>query len=160
VPLSEASLAGQCKNAFPPSDGAYRSSLCLGSLPRFCTWLWPRRHVPHFRLIAKQKKQRKLDTTNVYDFNEVKTWSERFHPKELAATMFRPYQMLIFEPIILFLSLSSGFADALIVSFIESYGIHLQTMELHVNANLSRAGRLRPFLRRRLLCLLPCCRPP
>lgn len=31
--------------------------------------------------------------------------------------------MLLFEPIVLFLSLLSGFSDALIFSFLESYGI-------------------------------------
>lgn len=43
--------------------------------------------------------------------------------KEIIKTMWRPYQMLMFEPIVLFLSLLSGFADALIFSFFESYGI-------------------------------------
>ena len=68
------------------------------------------------------KKQRLQGRLNVYGPNEIKTWWERIHPREIAATMWRPYQMLIFEPVVLFLSLLSGFADALIFSFFESYG--------------------------------------
>jgi MFS family permease len=42
-------------------------------------------------------------------------WSETFK------LMGRPYKMLVTEPIVGFLSLLSGFADALIFSFLESY---------------------------------------
>lgn len=40
--------------------------------------------------------------------------------------MWRPYHMLLTEPIVLFLSLLSGFSDALIFSFLESYGYVFQ----------------------------------
>jgi MFS family permease len=42
--------------------------------------------------------------------------------KDVGAIMGRPYKMLVCEPIVGFLSLLSGFADALIFSFLESYG--------------------------------------
>ncbi|KAF1970926.1 MFS general substrate transporter [Bimuria novae-zelandiae CBS 107.79] len=48
---------------------------------------------------------------------------ERLSWQEIGKTMWRPYHMLIFEPIVLCLSLLSGFSDALIFSFLESYGI-------------------------------------
>ncbi|KAF2791094.1 MFS general substrate transporter [Melanomma pulvis-pyrius CBS 109.77] len=67
------------------------------------------------------KSQRKLGE-DVYGPNEVKSFKERWNAKEIFSTMWRPYQMLIFEPIVLLLSLLSGFADALIFSFFESYG--------------------------------------
>jgi MFS family permease len=67
------------------------------------------------------KKMRK-NGSDIYGPNEVKTFKERWNTKEIFTTMWRPYQMLIFEPIVLFLSLLSGFADALIFSFFESYG--------------------------------------
>ncbi|KAH7406827.1 major facilitator superfamily domain-containing protein [Phaeosphaeria sp. MPI-PUGE-AT-0046c] len=68
------------------------------------------------------KKQRELGIANVYGPNEVQCLKERFSVREVLTTMFRPYQMLMFEPIVLCLSLLSGFADALIFSFFESYG--------------------------------------
>jgi MFS family permease len=42
--------------------------------------------------------------------------------KEVLIIMGRPFKMLVTEPIVGFLSLLSGFADALIFSFLESYG--------------------------------------
>jgi len=50
------------------------------------------------------------------------TEDEKFHIKEAGALVFRPFWMLMTEPIVAFLSLLSGFADALIFSFLESYG--------------------------------------
>lgn len=73
-------------------------------------------------LDKEAKKQRKAGNTNVYGPNKGKPFYKRFTLKEVATTMFRPYQMLIFEPVVLFLSILSGFADALIFSFFESYG--------------------------------------
>jgi MFS family permease len=55
--------------------------------------------------------------------NEVRSFKERFNARDIAKVLWRPYQMLICEPIVLWLSLLSGFADALIFSFFESYGI-------------------------------------
>lgn len=68
------------------------------------------------------KKQRKLGNTNIYGPNEIKSFKERIQPREVLKTFLRPYHMLFCEPIVLFLSLLSGFADALIFSFFESYG--------------------------------------
>ncbi|KAF2703015.1 MFS general substrate transporter [Pleomassaria siparia CBS 279.74] len=68
------------------------------------------------------KGQRKKGVEDVYGPNEIKTREERWNAHEIFTTMWRPYQMLIFEPIVLLLSLLSGFADALIFSFFESYG--------------------------------------
>jgi MFS family permease len=75
-------------------------------------------------LDKEAKKRRKSGVEEVYGPNEIKGhWWKRFSMKEVGRTMWRPYQMLMFEPIVLFLSLLSGFADALIFSFFESYGI-------------------------------------
>jgi hypothetical protein len=49
--------------------------------------------------------------------------------KDVGAIMGRPYKMLVCEPIVGFLSLLSGFADALIFSFLESYGYVFMTKE-------------------------------
>ncbi|KAL5117706.1 hypothetical protein ACEQ8H_004454 [Pleosporales sp. CAS-2024a] len=50
------------------------------------------------------------------------TEDEPIKAKATLALMVRPYKMLFTEPIVGFLSLLSGFADALIFSFLESYG--------------------------------------
>ncbi|KAH7079148.1 major facilitator superfamily domain-containing protein [Paraphoma chrysanthemicola] len=50
------------------------------------------------------------------------TEDHRIDWRDVAKIMGRPYWMLFTEPIVGFLSLLSGFADALIFSFLESYG--------------------------------------
>ncbi|KAF1942944.1 hypothetical protein EJ02DRAFT_502493 [Clathrospora elynae] len=63
------------------------------------------------------KKQRKMGRSKVWGPNEGKRWKERFNLREIATAMLWPFQMLITEPIVFFLSLLSGFADALIFSY-------------------------------------------
>jgi MFS family permease len=121
--------------------GAVLGGIAGGPVEQFLGWRWNfwiqlilglGTQILHL-LIAKEsrapilldheaKKQRKMGYPTVWGPNEKKSWRERFHYREVARTMFRPYQMLITEPIVLFLSLLSGFADALIFSFFESYG--------------------------------------
>ncbi|KAF9734560.1 hypothetical protein PMIN04_006747 [Paraphaeosphaeria minitans] len=77
-------------------------------------------------LDKEAQRSRKYGKGEMYGPNEAlnwdKKWHQRFDIKEIAETMWRPYRMLFTEPIVLFLSLLSGFADALIFSFFESYG--------------------------------------
>ncbi|PSN67410.1 MFS general substrate transporter [Corynespora cassiicola Philippines] len=121
--------------------GAVIGGIAGGPIQQYLTWRWNfeiqflfgiTTQVIHF-FIAKEsrstvlldkeaKRMRKKEGADIYGPNEVKPLRERFHWKEILLTMWRPYQMLIFEPIVLFLSLLSGFADALIFSFFESYG--------------------------------------
>ncbi|KAL4784883.1 major facilitator superfamily domain-containing protein [Aspergillus varians] len=58
---------------------------------------------------------------NVYGPNELK--SPRVSPKEALQIWIRPFHMLLTEPIVLCLSLLSGFSDALIFTFLESFTI-------------------------------------
>jgi hypothetical protein len=68
-------------------------------------------------LDRQAKKRRKRDMSdNVYGPNELRPSKERFAFKEIVETMWQPYYMLVTEPIVLFLSLLSGFSDALIFS--------------------------------------------
>lgn len=60
---------------------------------------------------------------NVYGPNELKPWKERFSAKEILITWGRPFKMFLTEPIVLTLSLLSGFSDALIFMFIQSFSI-------------------------------------
>ncbi|CAI6336829.1 unnamed protein product [Periconia digitata] len=70
-----------------------------------------------------QKERKKNPDLEIYGPHENKSLKQRLQPLEVLKTMGRPYYMLIFEPVVLFLSLLSGFSDALIFSFLESYGI-------------------------------------
>ena len=65
------------------------------------------------------KKRRKAGETNIYGPNELK--ENRFSMKEILITWSRPFEMFVREPIVLCLSLLSGFSDALIFTFLESF---------------------------------------
>lgn len=85
--------------------------------------------VAHFFLVPETratimldklaKKKRKAGETNIYGPNELK--EHRMSMKEVLVIWYRPFEMFIREPIVLCLSLLSGFSDALIFTFLESY---------------------------------------
>lgn len=61
---------------------------------------------------------------NAYGPNEVRgSFWQRTSFKESCTLMWRPYKMLYSEPIVGFLSLLSGFSDALIFTGLDSYGM-------------------------------------
>ena len=70
--------------------------------------------------IAKRRREQKGE--NIWGPDEVRSFQERFNAKEVVKTWIRPFRMLVTEPIVLILSLLSGFADALIFMFIHSFG--------------------------------------
>ncbi|EIW79249.1 MFS multidrug transporter [Coniophora puteana RWD-64-598 SS2] len=86
--------------------------------------------VPETRasvLVDKEaQRRRKAGETNVYGPNEVTPYSERFALKEVVSIWTRPFHMFATEPIVLFLSLLSGFSDALIFMFLQSYSLVYQ----------------------------------
>lgn len=57
---------------------------------------------------------------NIYGPNEVK--EKRLEGRELVKVWIRPFQFFFTEPIVLCLSLLSGFSDALIFTFLEAFG--------------------------------------
>ena len=65
------------------------------------------------------KRRRKAGETNIYGPDELK--EHRLSIKEIFAIWARPFEMFLREPIVLCLSLLSGFSDALIFTFLESY---------------------------------------
>jgi MFS family permease len=67
---------------------------------------------------AKRKRKTGEDP-NIYGPNELK--HPRVSRKEVFQIWARPWEMLIREPIVLCLSLLSGFSDALIFTFLESF---------------------------------------
>lgn len=53
-------------------------------------------------------------------------FKDRFSVKEVLITWIRPFKMFLTEPIVLVLSLLSGFSDALIFMFIQSFALVYQ----------------------------------
>ena len=70
-------------------------------------------------LDREAKRRRKAGEKNIYGPNEMT--DERISLKEIMTIWYRPFEMFIFEPIVLCLSLLSGFSDALIFTFLEAY---------------------------------------
>lgn len=72
-------------------------------------------------LMDKEAKRRRKsgEDPNVYGPNELK--KPRISLKEAGTIWIRPFHMLLREPIVLCLSLLSGFSDALIFTFLESF---------------------------------------
>ncbi|MCJ1273131.1 hypothetical protein MMC21_000920 [Puttea exsequens] len=90
--------------------------------------------VAHFILVPETrttimmdkiaKKRRAAGThPNLYGPNEITPFKERFSFKEIIFTWIRPFKMFLTEPIVLTLSLLSGFSDALIFMFIQSFSL-------------------------------------
>ena len=71
-------------------------------------------------LDREAKRRRAAGENNVYGPNEIKNTRLTLH--EVLTIWYRPFEMFVKEPIVLFLSLLSGFSDALIFTFLESYG--------------------------------------
>lgn len=70
------------------------------------------------------KKRRKADPTlNIWGPSEITSLRERLQPKEIIHTWIRPFKMFLTEPIVLTLSLLSGFSDALIFMQIQSFSL-------------------------------------
>lgn len=71
-------------------------------------------------MLNNEAKRRRAQNPNTAVIGP--TENQKIDKREVMAIMGRPYKMLVCEPIVAFLSLLSGFSDALIFSFLESYG--------------------------------------
>ncbi|GKT41816.1 putative transporter [Colletotrichum spaethianum] len=67
------------------------------------------------------KRRRKEGNPNIWGPDELVPFKDRFSVKEVLSTWVRPFKMFLTEPIVLVLSLLSGFSDALIFMFIQSF---------------------------------------
>lgn len=72
--------------------------------------------------IAK-KRRKESPGLNLWGPNEITPFRERFSAKEILITWLRPFRMFVTEPIVLTLSLLSGFSDALVFMFIQSFAL-------------------------------------
>ncbi|OAL38120.1 hypothetical protein AYO20_02572 [Fonsecaea nubica] len=69
------------------------------------------------------KRRRKATGENIWGPNELEPFRDRFSVREILITWVRPFKMFLTEPIVLTLSLLSGFSDALIFMFIQSFSL-------------------------------------
>jgi MFS family permease len=77
------------------------------------------------RIAKKRRKEGEKNgkPVNIWGPNELKTFKERFSAREILITWIRPFRMFVTEPIVLVLSLLSGFSDAIIFMFLQSYAL-------------------------------------
>jgi len=93
-------------------------------------------------MLAKQAKLLRKQGYEVYAEQELAgPFRKRIDFKEAFKLMWRPYQFLLTEPIVGFLSLLSGFSDALIFVGLESFGLVLAKWNFdHVQVGLAFIG--------------------
>lgn len=72
--------------------------------------------------IAKKRRE-SGENPNIWGPDELVPFKERFSVKEILVTWIRPFKMFLTKPIVLTLSLLSGFSDALIFMFIQSFAL-------------------------------------
>ncbi|KAL8671181.1 MAG: hypothetical protein Q9168_004316 [Polycauliona sp. 1 TL-2023] len=72
--------------------------------------------------IAKKRRDTG-EQPNIWGPDEIRPFKERFSFKEIITVWVRPFRMFFTEPIVLTLSLLSGFSDALIFMFIQSFAL-------------------------------------
>ncbi|CAD6499395.1 BgTH12-03511 [Blumeria graminis f. sp. triticale] len=82
--------------------------------------------VPETRttvMMDRIAKKRRKNGENIWGPNELIPYRDRFSAWEILITWGRPFKMFLTEPIVLVLSLLSGFSDALIFMFIQSFAL-------------------------------------
>ena len=91
----------------------------------------------------------------LYGPNEIRgTLCQRINFKHCMKLMWRPYHFLLTEPIVTFLSLLSGFSDALIFTGLDSFGMVLAKWNFgHVAVGLSFI----PYVYENILSSSPFC---
>ena len=83
--------------------------------------------------IAKKRRKENPDA-NIWGPDELVPFKERFSAREVMITWIRPFRMFLTEPIVLVLSLLSGFSDALVFMFVQSFAIVYEQWDFSVVA--------------------------
>ena len=116
-------VVGGFVEAFLPWRWNIWIQLIFGGFVQFAHFFVPEtRTTIMLDRIAKKKRETGEDP-NVYGPNELMPFKERFSVREVLITWIRPFRMFLTEPIVLTLSLLSGFSDALIFIFIQSFAL-------------------------------------
>ena len=71
----------------------------------------------------RRAAERSGEVANVWGPDELVPFTSRLNVREVLVTWVRPFRMFLTEPIVLILSLLSGFSDALIFMFIQSFAL-------------------------------------
>lgn len=112
-------IAGGYLATYLPWSWNFWVQLILGGVVQVVHFFF----VPETRatvLVGREAKRRRKDgSPNVYGPDELKP---RMTMKDITVIWARPFVMFVREPIVLWLSLLSGFSDALIFTFLESFG--------------------------------------
>ncbi|KAF2430071.1 synaptic vesicle transporter [Tothia fuscella] len=128
---------------FSSVGGSALGPIVGGFVEAYCSWRWTiwiqlifggAVQLMHLVLVPETrttvmmdhiaKKRRKSgEDPNVYGPNELVPFKEKFNFREIITTWIRPFKMFLTEPIVLTLSLLSGFSDALIFMFLQSYAL-------------------------------------
>ncbi|KAI0411565.1 MFS general substrate transporter [Xylaria grammica] len=119
-----------------PIVGGFVEILAPGQAWKWCIWiqlifggavqLLHLFTVPETRttvMMNQIAKKRRKAGEEVYGPDEIESVWQRFTVKELFSTWMRPFRMFLTEPIVLSLSLLSGFSDALIFVQIQSLSL-------------------------------------
>ncbi|CAO2657308.1 Nn.00g034340.m01.CDS01 [Neocucurbitaria sp. VM-36] len=118
--------------------GSVIGGICGGPIEQFLSWRWNfwiqlalglvvqvvhLCFVPETRSTIMLNREAKRQCAQNPNANIAgPSENQKIDTREVLSIMGRPYKMLVCEPIVGFLSLLSGFSDALIFSFLESYG--------------------------------------
>ncbi|KAF2656456.1 multidrug transporter [Lophiostoma macrostomum CBS 122681] len=132
---------------FSSVGGSVLGPIVGGFVEQFLSWRWNiwiqlifggAVQIMHFFLVPETRttilmdriaKKRRAEgekigkPVNVWGPNELTPFKDRFSMREILVTWVRPFRMFLTEPIVLVLSLLSGFSDALIFMFLQSYSL-------------------------------------
>ena len=126
---------------FSSVGGSILGPVVGGFSERYCAWQWsiwiqlifggavqlahlifvPETRTTIMMNKIAQKRRKSGQSPNLYGPDEIRPFKERFSAKEIIVTWIRPFRMFLTEPIVLTLSLLSGFSDALVFMFIQSF---------------------------------------
>lgn len=101
----------------------FRVQLIFGVAVQAIHWFVPETRSTTLLDREAERRRKNGGDQNVYGPNEIKgnAW-QRMTRQKLFDTWTRPFKMFLTEPIVLWLSLLSGFSDTLIFTFLDSYG--------------------------------------
>ncbi|EMC98370.1 hypothetical protein BAUCODRAFT_121245 [Baudoinia panamericana UAMH 10762] len=141
-------IAGGAITQYLPWQWVFWISLIFGALTQALQLFL----IPETRasiLVTREAKRLRNEGTIVYSQDEIKgeTLWKRLDWQECCTLMWRPYQFLIMEPIVRYLSLLSGFSDALIFIGLDSFGMVLKQWHFnHLTIGLSFIALLLSYI--------------
>ncbi|ORY67585.1 major facilitator superfamily domain-containing protein [Pseudomassariella vexata] len=120
------SIFGPIIGGFVEEHLAWRWSIWLQILVGLVVQLLHAFIVPETRTTSllnahAEKLRKQTGNDNIVGPSEGESWRERLPPKKVMQIWIRPFKMFVTEPIVLALSLLSGFSDALIFMGFQSF---------------------------------------